>query len=85
MGLANDPIVATIVSQSSQPVKPMRDLLTSFPKVKRDALLNAYTTEDSMQMYVYGLCRLWFKEHIVGNFDRGLSSCYAKSSAGREL
>ena len=63
----------------------MHDLLTSFPRVKRDALLNTYTTEDSMQMYLYGLARLWLKEHIVGDFDKGLSSCYAKSAADREL
>ena len=63
----------------------MRDLTTLFHKVKRDALLNAYAAEDSMQMYLYGLYRLWLKEHVVGTFDRGLSSCYAKSTAEREL
>ena len=85
IGLTKDPIVTAIVAQSSQPVKPMRDLTTLFHKVKRDALLNAYAAEDSMQMYVYGLYRLWLKEHIVGTFDRGLSSCYAKSATDSEL
>ena len=48
-------------------------------------MLNAYAAEDSIQMYLYGLYRLWLKEHIVGTFDKGLGSCYAKSTADREL
>ena len=63
----------------------MRELITLFHKVKQDALLNAYAAEDSMQMYLYGLYRLWLKENVVGTFDRGLSSCYAKSTNDREL
>jgi len=37
-------------------------------------LLTEFASENTLQSYVYAMARVWVKERVIGEFDRGYTS-----------
>lgn len=76
IGLTNDSFVMNMLRSPlyTQRAASLGDLVSQFPDAKHKTLLGALTGENTIQAYLLGLGRLWFKEQIIGDFERGLST-----------
>ena len=76
IGLTNDGFVKSMLAQKvyGQPAIPLSKLISSYPEVKKQALMNQFAADDTIQSYIYAHLKHWFKSSIVGNFERGFSS-----------
>ena len=76
IGVDNDGFVAAMLSQPiyKETVVGQGDLIKEFPDMKRQALLSEFVSKNTLQSYVYGMGRLWFKESVLGDFERGYTS-----------
>lgn len=72
----NDGFVAAMLSSPiyKESVVGQGDLIREFPEVQRNTLMAEFVSSNTLQSYVYGMSRLWFKERIVGAFERGYSN-----------
>ena len=74
--LNKDSFVRGILAQDvyTQRSATLAELINEYPRVKREALLASFTTDNTTQSYIYGQLRLWLKETLVGDLKRQFTS-----------